>query len=631
MDLTEIVDLVFLQQFQDNFALFAGISCLTEDYQGQPVTCPSCFSECCSQMIRNSKHGLERCRMCDLQGAEQAARTGKPVIYQCHAGLIDIAAPLMVNGKNMGAIYCGQVLCEPPEEKRLHRTAAEIGIDPDEYVAMTKKLPVVSEARLQAVADSIHIAAATFSRLAQNQLDLKAERQKLQRSNAYLDHVCDAMSDIVLISDKSQKIIQANQMAEKIIGRTAKELINKPLQEILRDGSADVRDIMQLSQAYNNLDVLVSTRAGDIHCLASNRMLRDAQGEITGSVYVLHPLGKKTKSIPRSVAAAAQFKLQDVIGASSEMQQIKQMIPKLANSMSNILLEGESGTGKEVIAQAIHYESSRRNGPFVAVNCGAIPKDLIYSELFGYTEGAFTGARKGGSPGKFELASGGTLFLDEIGDMPLEQQVVLLRVLQERQVTRVGGSRLIPVDVRVICATNKQLLDEIANGHFRTDLYYRLSIMSLRIPSLRERREDIPLLFDHFLNSLAKEWKRSFRFIEPQVIKCLQAYDWPGNVRELQNAAERIALMAEADVITLRDLPLHIINKQYPAGFVNNPQKENDVGQMRNARRRLKAEQEAQNIQNLLDENNGNVAQTARVLGISRNSLYKKIKKYEIF
>lgn len=602
-----------------------------EDFQGRPVTCPSCFSECCSQMIRKSKFGLERCLNCDMQGAEDAARTGKPAIYQCHAGLIDIAAPLIVDGKHIGAMYCGQVLCEPPKEKDFYKVAVEMGLDPNEYLAAIKKLPVIPEENIHAIADSLHVAATTFSSVAHNQIELQVRKHELLRATSCLNHVFDTMSDIVLISDNTQKIIQVNKMAEKCIGKTAAELMHTPLTEVLRDGKTEIHSLVNIYKAHKNLEVLMDTSEGSIQCLSSSRLLRDDRGCTIGAVYLLHPVEKTVKPGQRTSRSCASLQLQDIIGQSPKMQEIKQMIPRLARSNSNILLEGESGTGKEVIAQAIHNESSRRNGPFVAVNCGAIPKELIHSELFGYTEGAFTGAKKGGSAGKFELASGGTLFLDEIGDMPLEQQVVLLRVLQEKKVTRVGGNSVIPLDVRVICATNKKLQDEIARGNFRSDLYYRLSILSIKVPPLRERRADIPLLFHYFLNVIGRE-KRSFKPIGAEVMKCLQEYTWPGNVRELQNTVERILHMTEGDVLCVQDLPPNIIDShRHRHGVESEAVKEEDAFQLRNNQRQLKAEKEAQRIKDLLNENGGNVAQTARTLGISRNSLYRKIKQYDIF
>ena len=205
--------------------------------------------------------------------------------------------------------------------------------------------------------------------------------------------------------------------------------------------------------------------------------------------------------VNRFSGARANYTFKDIVTNSPSMEEAIHLAKMAAVSMSNVLLEGESGTGKEVFAQAIHSESQRRNGPFVAVNCGAIPRELIGSELFGYTEGAFTGARKGGKLGKFELATGGTLFLDEIGDMPLEQQVSLLRVLQEKNITRIGDSRIIPVDVRVICATNKNLWQEVEAGNFRADLYYRLNVINITIPPSGSGRK-ILFLFDYFLSKI---------------------------------------------------------------------------------------------------------------------------------
>jgi transcriptional regulator with PAS, ATPase and Fis domain len=300
--------------------------------------------------------------------------------------------------------------------------------------------------------------------------------------------------------------------------------------------------------------------------------------------------------------------------------------------MSSVLLQGESGTGKEIFAQAIHNRSERCAGPFIAVNCGAIPRELIGSELFGYAEGAFTGAKRGGKPGKFELAGGGTLFLDEIGDMPLEQQVALLRVLQERKVTRIGCDKEIPVDVRVICATNKRLLEEVEKGTFRKDLYYRLNVISITIPPLRERSEDIIALFNYFLEKLDKHC-RSFA-VSLDVIEQIVRYDWPGNVRELQNVVERIVSLTEGRTVTVGNLPREIRDWQ-PAGtkqVSESSSADNKIAVTWKSeqRRRLQEENERQEILALLSDHKGNVSLTARTMGISRNTLYRKMKQYAI-
>lgn len=302
-----------------------------------------------------------------------------------------------------------------------------------------------------------------------------------------------------------------------------------------------------------------------------------------------------------------------------------------AHSMSTVLLQGESGTGKEVFAQAIHNRSARRKGPFVAVNCGAIPRELIASELFGYSEGAFTGAKRGGRPGKFELASGGTLFLDEIGDMPLEQQVALLRVLQEKKITRIGGDKMIPVDIRVICATNRDLKQEVEQGRFRKDLYYRINVITINLPPLRKRREDIPLLVEHFLKKISRDWGMQVDRVEPEVMTYLTRYNWPGNVRELQNVLERMISMADGPVIGLDLLPLEIYTNG--SGDDQDPlslPRVNRLFRERQHKKQLLAEKESQEIIALLAKHGGNVSRVARDLGVSRNTLYRKMKQYNI-
>jgi len=249
------------------------------------------------------------------------------------------------------------------------------------------------------------------------------------------------------------------------------------------------------------------------------------------------------------------FTFKDIVGKSPALKKSLQLALIAAESDSNVLIYGESGTGKEVFAQAIHNQSSRRFGPFVAINCGALPKELIESEFFGYEEGAFTGAVRGGKKGKFELAAGGTIFLDEIGEMPLEQQVMLLRVLQNKSFMRLGGSKTIKADVRIICATNKNLRQEVERGGFRQDLFYRLNVLDIALPPLRERREDIALLFDHLLNQICQQVDLAPPVVESQVLDILKDYAWPGNVRELQNIIERMFSLSNKKLICAHQIP----------------------------------------------------------------------------
>lgn len=313
-------------------------------------------------------------------------------------------------------------------------------------------------------------------------------------------------------------------------------------------------------------------------------------------------------------AANSSVTLEDLIGESPIFTSVKKSVIKAANSSFNVLIEGESGTGKEMVAQAIHNASSR-DGAFVAVNCGAIPRELLQSELFGYEEGAFTGAKKGGRPGKFELADGGTLFLDEIGEMPLEMQVSLLRFLQDRIITPVGGNQWKKVDVRIIAATNRNLYHEVQNGRFREDLYYRLNVIAINMPPLRERRDDIPLLARHILHTICQQLKIADVEIAPLVMEKLSVYHWPGNVRELQNVIERALVYADEKMITVDCLPFFIREASpYKSVKANSNLKsiEKDV------------------ISEVLTKHNGNISKTAQELGITRTTLYKKMDDFGI-
>jgi DNA-binding NtrC family response regulator len=306
------------------------------------------------------------------------------------------------------------------------------------------------------------------------------------------------------------------------------------------------------------------------------------------------------------------YQFQDIIGKSHKMQQVFELIEVVANSSSNVLIRGESGTGKELIARAIHERGPRRERPFIVLSCGALPETLLESELFGYQKGAFTGARET-TKGKIELADTGTLFLDEIGDVSLKSQVDLLRVLQERKFRRVGGSEVIEVDMRVISATNKDLNKGIEKEWFREDLYYRLNVVSISVPPLRERKEDIPLLASHFVEKLNTMMRKEVRLVSREALDVLMNCDWPGNVRELENAIEHAVVVAKGNLIGAEDLPASLIKGK---GAVFSGKSLPEV--------------EKQHIMSMLNENVWNVQKTADILNIDRATLYRKIKQYDI-
>lgn len=307
-----------------------------------------------------------------------------------------------------------------------------------------------------------------------------------------------------------------------------------------------------------------------------------------------------------------------VIGKSEKMQRLFNLINRIANSRANVLLTGESGVGKDVFAKLIHNKSSRKSNNFIAINCGAIPENLIESELFGHEKGSFTGAIQA-KKGKFELANKGTLFLDEVGELPLQMQVKFLRVLQEKQFYRVGSEESTKVDVRIIAATNKDLVEEIKKGKFREDLYYRLNVVNIEIPPLRERKEDIPLLAESFLIEFAEEYNKNLKYIDIEAMNYLIGYSWKGNVRELRNVIERSVLVADFDEeFLLKDyLPMEITGME-PGEKVE----ERNEMSLRDYEKMI--------IENTLRKYDGNKTRTADVLGIKRQTLYNKIKEYGI-
>ncbi|MCD6139063.1 MAG: sigma-54-dependent Fis family transcriptional regulator [Deltaproteobacteria bacterium] len=320
-----------------------------------------------------------------------------------------------------------------------------------------------------------------------------------------------------------------------------------------------------------------------------------------------------------------KYRFKNFIGDSKAIQKVFELIEKVADTDSTVLITGESGTGKELIARAIHYNSYRRDNPMVVINCGAIPEELLESELFGHEKGAFTGAHKM-RMGRFELANGGTVFLDEIGDMSPNLQVKLLRVLQEKKFERVGGTRTLEVDVRIIAATNKNLTNAVNKGAFRHDLYYRLSVIPIKVPPLRHRKSDIPLLVDFFRKKFNREKRKRIARFSEEAMEALIDYEWPGNVRELENTVERVVILADGDAIELDDLPEVIIEKaKKPESVtVSIPESGISFGE-------AVEEYEKRLILQALHETNWVKTKAAKLLHINRTTLIEKMKKKKIY
>jgi transcriptional regulator with PAS, ATPase and Fis domain len=398
------------------------------------------------------------------------------------------------------------------------------------------------------------------------------------------------------------------------------------------DGFVYRNDVLEKGKSYTDKEVAIKSKTHSTHILATANPIKDEQEQIVGGIIVLTPAAKLQKLIKRYASTSARFHFKDIIGRSSSMRSALDLAERASRKSNTILLEGESGTGKEIFAQAIHNNSDRQNGPFVAINCGALPRELISSELFGYMEGTFTGAKKEGRPGKFELANGGTIFLDEVAEMPLEQQVNLLRVLQERAITRIGSIKEIPIDVMIICATNKDLKSEVLRNNFRQDLYYRLNVICVKIPPLRERLEDIPLLVDFFIASISNLGTRSKIIVAPEVIECFNQYNWPGNVRELQNVIEKMLLYCDAGVLGLERLPAGI--PWQPAVKACDPDMAKTQPDFLHLTRKSKKdkiyEDERQTLLSLLSWSGGNISSIAKELGINRCTVYRKMKRYNI-
>jgi nitrogen regulation protein NR(I) len=398
--------------------------------------------------------------------------------------------------------------------------------------------------------------------------------------------------------------------------------------ELLRRVSTDFPDVpVIVITAHGSVDSAVAALKAGAFDYITKPFEQDELKKVIAKAARAHDLERQNVH-----AAGGDGEKPPLVGHSPAMRAVHDMVARVADSPSTVLITGESGTGKELIAQALHRGSSRRDKPLIKVNCAAIPKDLVESELFGYERGAFTGA-VGSKPGRFELADGGTLFLDEIGEIPVEIQVKLLRALQESEFERVGGIKTLRVDVRLIAATNRDLKALISEGRFREDLYYRLAVVPIALPPLRDRRDDIPLLVAHFIDKYDRRLGKSVQGIEDEALQLLLGYGWPGNIRELENLMERSVLFADGPLILASSLPDALRDKGTaaqvpiaavgPLGAIAAP----SGASMKEIVRQAQAELERELITRALAETGGNVTRAAKRLQISRKSLQVKMKE----
>lgn len=454
----------------------------------------------------------------------------------------------------------------------------------------------------------------------------KEETQHLHKQDEFpFKEIIDFTYDGLVVVDKDGIIQVLNRPYADFLGVDQKSSIGKHVTEVIENtrmhivAKSEKEEIAQLQKI--NGSYMIATRVP----IRKDGKIVGAVGKVLfKNLDQLNSLSKRVQSLEKELSKykgefresnKATYTFESLIGKSPAFLEAKAQAKKAAKSDSNVLILGESGTGKELFAHSIHNDSRRSMGVFIKVNCAAIPSELLESELFGYVEGSFTGANKGGKVGKFEAADGGTIFLDEIGELPLHMQVKLLRVLQEKEIERIGSTRSIPIDVRIIAATNRNLEEMVERGEFRLDLYYRLKVMIIHVPKLNERSDDIKTLVHHFLTKYQKLMNKKVEGISDRALRLLSSYSWPGNIRELENTIERALNMAEEEeVITSEHMPEEIRGYKIPSSTLTLEE--------------VMEETERNTILNYLEIMNGNKTETAKVLGISRTTLYEKMNKY---
>lgn len=442
---------------------------------------------------------------------------------------------------------------------------------------------------------------------------------KINADNESFKKFLKSISEAIAICTIDGKIKFANSALAEFIGYSEKHIMNMNIQDLIKDWN-NIKNNMCNQESLENIETSIKSTKNILKLNLNIYTLYKEKMNDMIFVVVFKEAINERKLAQRLLKGKAIYTFDKIIGKNKDFLKIIEYAKKISNSKSTILITGESGTGKEIFAQAIHNYSNRKEHSFVAVNCGAIPVNLIESELFGYDEGAFTGAKKGGNAGKFEMADGGTIFLDEIGEMSVEMQVRLLRVIEEGIITRVGGSKQIPINVRIIAATNKNLEQEVENENFRRDLFYRLNVIPMCLPPLRYRKDDIYLLVDYYMDRISKKLnKKKIEITDSEMDKLLQ-YDWPGNIRELQNFIE-LSINMEFINTEFINSPFIDTEDKKIENYIHSDDTHNDMN--------LEII-EKKHIEKMIKKFEGNITLASKAMGIGRNTLYRKMKKYDI-
>ena len=452
---------------------------------------------------------------------------------------------------------------------------------------------------------------------------LKTEEKvfELSINNKFLNTIIESISDGLIVINKKGEITHLNSIAGKILGKESHEAIGKPIDKLIRTNFS-LFDILNNRKGYLEKEITITPFGSkeNFQYLLTEKVVEDSEGKSQGIMALFKEMKKVHKLVGGIIGSKPQLNFSNIIGSNEKLKRAVNLAKVASISSCKILIQGESGTGKEIFAQAIHNNSNRRDKPFIAINCAAIPRDLVESELFGYEEGAFTGAKRGGKPGKFELAESGTLFLDEIESMPLESQPKLLRVIESNQLMRIGSNKIITTDVRIISSTNQDLLLAVKKGNFREDLLYRINTVTVDIPPLRERKDDIPILVKYICDKIGRRINKNNIEIDKKVLEVLCEYNWPGNIRELENVLESALLLSKENIIKIDDMPESVkCFKTHNLSIEQIEKKDNFLVDI-----------EKEVILKALKEAKGNISKASRVLGIDRSTLYRKIEKYKI-